>query len=201
MFKVWDVRYEVCLITYDGALCPVDRRRFGATVGHFNQPDQVFTMVTDDGHTFRSVKCGKSAGSGGLHAEGRAHFGDDDTHDSECVRTLYNDLYGYLVSVSATDSAIAVWNPRDGELVAKRTMAHTEMIFCETLPVEITAAGFDPSGGLLVTAAANGSVHMWDPNTAACLNKLQTPSRGRITEVIWLPNKVHKTGVAGRGCG
>lgn len=151
------------------------------------------------GPRFVTVKCGKNAAAGGLHAEGHAYYGDDDSHESACVRTLYNDLYGWLISVSAEDSVIAVWDPHKGELVSKRNMAHTEVVFCETLPVEITAANFDPSGGLLVTVAANGSVCMWDPNTLNCLNKLQTPSRGRIVEVIWLPNKVGMRGF-GRCC-
>lgn len=185
---MWDVRFEVCLMTFNGALCPVDLRRFDAAVGHFNQVNQVFMMVM--GRAFRSVKCGKSTDGAGPHAEGRAHYGDDDSHESACVRTLYNALYGWLISVSAADSVFAVWSPRNGELISKRAMAHSQMVYCETLPVEITAAAFDPSGGLLVTAAANGSVHMWDPNTTACLNKLQTPSHGRISEVVWLPNKV-----------
>lgn len=181
VIKLWDLHRAACLLTYDGAVPPTaaDHYRRWYTA-HFNQLDQVFVMVVGD--AFMSVKCGDTAK--------HDHAVCNDSHDAAVVKTLYNSLFQLLISVSGADSVISVWNLYTGELITRRTLAHSVNRYCKTLPVEITAANFDPSGGLLATGAVNGTIHIWDPNNGTCLNRLQIPSKSRISEIIWLPNKV-----------
>lgn len=181
--KVWDVRgIGACLYTFGDAAAATDafdyRRRVPAL---FNRRESMIAMAVGD--AFVSVKCGKDTDGGSRRVT-------DGSHDTPVTKTMYNRLFRVLISVSGEDSVIAVWNLSTGDLITKRAMAHTRELFGQTLPVEITAANFDASGGLLVTGAVNGTVHLWDPNNGTCLNRLQIPSKCRISEVIWLANKV-----------
>lgn len=184
VIKLWDLSKAACLLTFEGAVPPTaadDHRRW--YTAHFNQLDQVFVMVVGD--VFMLVRCGDTAK--------HVHAICNDSHDAAVVKTLYNSLFRLLISVSGADSVISVWNLYTGELITRRTLAHSMNMYCKTLPVEITAATFDPSGGLLATGAINGTIHMWNPNNGTCLNRLQIPSKSRISEIIWLPNKVYIT--------
>lgn len=189
VIKVWDLRRTTCLLTFTGltvAAEPNNSQQWPFAVMHFNWYDQTIVSVVRDKQSFMTVECTRPLVTD--QEVSRPH--DDKSHDTAVVRTLYNALYQVLISVSSTDSSISVWNLRTGEVIIKWSMAHTEEVYCEVLPVEITVASFDPSGGLLVTGAVNGSVHMWDPNNGVCLNRLRIPSGGRISELFWLPDKV-----------
>ncbi|XP_029341140.1 WD repeat-containing protein on Y chromosome [Acyrthosiphon pisum] len=191
--KVWDLHRNTCLLTFTGltvAAEPNNNENWPFSVMHFNWFDQtIISVVGIDANSFMTVECNKPTVTGQEVSRPR----DDKSHDTPVVRTLYNALYHVLISVSA-DSSISVWNLLTGVVIIKWSMAHTEEVYCEVLPVEITAANFDPSGGLLVTGAANGSIHMWDPNNGKCLTRLRIPSGGRISEVVWLPDKILVTG-------
>ncbi|XP_050062775.1 WD repeat-containing protein on Y chromosome [Aphis gossypii] len=192
--KVWDLRRATCLLTFDGltvAAEPDNSQLWPFAVMHFNWSEQTIVCVANDSGSFMTVECTKPA----VTDQDVSRLHDDKSHETPVVKTLYNALYRVLISTSAADSSISVWNLRTGRVIIKWSMAHTEEVYCEVLPVEITAANFDPSGGLLVTGAVNGSVHMWDPNTGVCLNRLRIPSGGRISEVFWLPNKILVTGL------
>jgi len=189
VMKVWDLRKVTCLLTFSElatAVVTINNQYWPFAVMHFNWYDQNVIIVDKQYKSFVRVECTRLMMTN--QEVFREH--DDKSHDTAVVKTLYNALYQVLISVSATDSSISVWNLRTGTVIVKWSMAHTEEVYCRVLPVEITAANFDPSGGLLVTGAVNGSVHMWDPNNGVCLNQLRIPSRGRISEVFWLPNKV-----------
>lgn len=184
--KVSDVQKHACLLTFEGAVALADSK-LRLSLVHFNQLDQVLVMVV--GNVFVSLKCGKAVDDA-APAQLLENTIVTGSHSEAVVKTMYNSLFRVLISMSAEDSTIIVWNPLTGKSIHKITMAHTEDVYSEILPVEITAASFDPSGGLLVTGAVNGTVHMWDPNTGKCLNQLRIPSNQRISEIIWLPNKV-----------
>ncbi|CAI6355746.1 unnamed protein product [Macrosiphum euphorbiae] len=194
VIKVWDLGRNTCLLTFTGltvAVKPNNSQNWPFPVMHFNWLDQTIISVGGDDMSFITVECSKLTVTD--QEVSRPH--DDKSHETPVVRTLYNSLYQVLISVSATDSSISVWNLRTGDVIIKWSMAHTEEVYSEVLPVEITAANFDPSGGLLVTGAVNGSIHMWDPNNGVCLNRLRIPSGGRISEVFWLPDKILSTGL------
>lgn len=186
--KVWDVQAETWLYTFGDAAqatSAFDYRQWFPAM--FNQADQLLAMAI--GGSIVLVKCGRDATG--------ARRTTDESHDAAVTKTMYSRLYRVLISVSGADSVIVVWNVTTGQPIIKRTMAHTRQLYGQALPVEITAANFDSSGGLLVTGAANGTVHLWDPNNGACLNRLQIPSKCRISDIVWLPDKVTATG----GCG
>lgn len=190
VIKVWDLLRTTCLLTFTGltvAAEPNNSQHWPFALMHFNWFDQTIISVGRDATSFLTVECTRPTVTD--QEVSRSH--DDKSHETSVVRTLYNALYQVLISVSATDSSVSVWNLRTGDVIIKWSMAHTEEVYCEILPVEITAANFDPSGGLLVTGAVNGSIHMWDPNNGVCLNRLRIPSGGRISEVFWLPDKVY----------
>ncbi|XP_050426699.1 WD repeat-containing protein on Y chromosome-like [Adelges cooleyi] len=173
--NVWSVHQGTCLMTYTGLIAL--RPDFKDVSILFNQSNNTLIMGS---RSIVVLPCGENINQ---------MFTDGYSHNAAVVKTLYNKLYRILVSVSA-DSVISVWNLWSGALLHKTPNAHTKQIFGETVPAEITAANFDPSGGLLVTGAENGTIRMWDPTNGTCLNKLSIASRGQISEIIWLPNKV-----------
>lgn len=185
ILKVWDVTTTACLLTYRKMATTLEQsdgfwRQF---VAHFDRSDQVLVVtavaVTDGRAAIASLRCGNVRR--GLVSG---------SHETSVVKAAYNRLFDVLVSVS-TNSEIAVWNLHNGRVIKRIRMAHTQEVYGKMLPVEISAADYDPSGGLLVTGTVNGAVGMWDPvNTGKCLNRLQIPSKSRITEIFWQPNKV-----------
>lgn len=180
--KIWDVfNSDKCLLTFNGATIATKSAGNRYIPFFFNQSDQKIVMPVET--EFVTIKCADTStdNSGVVNSV---------SHDAAVLKTMYCRLFRVLISVSGLDSTIAVWNLFTGQLINKWSMAHTKKVYGEMLPVEITAANFDPSGGLLVTGAVNGTVHMWDFNNATCLNRLQIPSRNRISEIIWMPNKV-----------
>ncbi|XP_050531168.1 WD repeat-containing protein on Y chromosome-like isoform X2 [Daktulosphaira vitifoliae] len=175
IIKVWSVHKGACLMTYTGLTTL--NADYQELCIYFNQKNS--TLIVG-GRTIVVLPCSENIN----HT-----LSDGYSHNAAVTKTMYNKLYRLLISVSA-DAVITVWNPWTGEMILKRTNAHTKLVLGEFVPAEITAANFDPSGGLLVTGSEDGSIRMWDPTNGACLNRLQIASKCQISELIWLPNKV-----------
>lgn len=190
--KMWDVVNSfACLLTFHEVAIMIKTTGLQYFPAYFNQFEQEIVMVIDT--WFETIKCTDNVMNIGVNFPMHSDMDTDnnsDLYNEVVIKTIYCRLFRILISVSPKDSGIAVWNLYTGHLINKWTMAHAKQVYGKTLPVEITAANLDPSGGLLVTGAINGSVHMWDPNTSTCLNRLKIPSRDRISHIIWLPNKV-----------
>lgn len=64
--------------------------------------------------------------------------------------------------------------------------AHTKLLHGENLPIEITAAAFDPGYQRLLTAAHDGTLKVWNFNTGTCLRNMNVGSGQEITSVVWV---------------
>ncbi|KAG5894233.1 hypothetical protein JTB14_002282 [Gonioctena quinquepunctata] len=77
---------------------------------------------------------------------------DGNTHTSCVSVVLYNKLFKTIVTCGL-DSYIIVWDPWNGRRLSVIREAHTVMLHGEIMPVEITAATFDPGYQRLLTGA------------------------------------------------
>lgn len=65
-----------------------------------------------------------------------------------------------------------VWEPWRGTRTRLIKQAHALQRYGRDEPVEITAACFDPPLQLLLTAAANGTLKIWNFNTGICVRNM-----------------------------
>lgn len=65
-------------------------------------------------------------------------------------------------------------------------VAHTRLLHGELIPVEITAACFDPNNQLLLTGARNGSLKVWNFNNGECLRNMNIEHNMEVTGVFWV---------------
>lgn len=68
---------------------------------------------------------------------------DGNTHSLAVTCMLYNPLFK-IVLTCGLDSFIIVWDPWYGRRISVVRNAHTKLLRGEEIPVEITAACFDP---------------------------------------------------------
>ncbi|KAI4460577.1 wd40 repeat domain 95 [Holotrichia oblita] len=68
--------------------------------------------------------------------------------------------------------------------------AHTRTLHGEVLPVEITAATFDPGYQLLLTGAHDGSLKTWNFNTGTCLRNMRIENNCEVTGVVWIKGRI-----------
>lgn len=64
--------------------------------------------------------------------------------------------------------------------------AHTRLLHGERIPVEITAACFDPNHQLLLTGARNGTLKVWNFNNGECLRNMSIEHNMEVTGVFWV---------------
>lgn len=64
--------------------------------------------------------------------------------------------------------------------------AHTRLLHGELIPVEITAACFDPNHQLLLTGARNGTLRVWNFNNGECLRNMNIEHDMEVTGVFWV---------------
>lgn len=184
---LWDVATTDKLITLHVSAALADDPKpqwpIKCLAAHFDQDTVVLAVAV--GRTLVAYKCSEYYGR--LVAE-RSDTGH--SHGAPVVKTMYNSLLNVLVSVSAADSTIVVWNPCTGQPIARRPMAHQREFYGKKIQVEITAATFDPSLGQLATGAADGTIKIWNPSKLTMLKRYQTPTHGRISGMIWTSNGV-----------
>lgn len=114
---------------------------------------------------------------------------DGNTHSMAVSVVLYNPLFK-IIATCGLDSFIIVWDPYDGRRISVVRDAHTKILRGEEIPVEITAACFDPGFHHLLTGAHDGSLKMWNFNTGTCLRNMKIETGCEVTSVLWVKNRM-----------
>lgn len=97
---------------------------------------------------------------------------DGNTHSSGVSVVLYNSLFK-VIATCGLDSYIIIWDPWNGRRMNVIKEAHTRLLHGEIIPVEITAATFDPDNQMLLTGAHDGSLKIWNFNTGTCYRNMK----------------------------
>ncbi|XP_014477253.1 PREDICTED: WD repeat-containing protein on Y chromosome-like [Dinoponera quadriceps] len=118
---------------------------------------------------------------------------DGRTHNKGVSCVLYNQLYSVIVS-TGLDSRIIVWDPWLGHHLRMMTNAHGVIRYGQHVDVEVTAACFDDTEQFLLTGARDGSLKMWNFNTATCIRRTMIDYQCEITSVVWLENRIFCSG-------
>ncbi|XP_045473600.1 WD repeat-containing protein on Y chromosome-like [Harmonia axyridis] len=177
--KVWDVANQVCLQTYLGL--PPELGEYSDLATLYNPESRQWII----GSQMIAI-IPLSPKQDGEHTDGNTHVGGVSV-------VLYNPLYK-LVVTCGLDSYIIVWNPWDGRRMCVVKDAHTKLLHGENLPIEITAAAFDPGYQRLLTAAHDGTLKVWNFNTGTCLRNMNVGSGQEITSVVWVKGRMMAVG-------
>ncbi|VVC93730.1 unnamed protein product [Leptidea sinapis] len=121
------------------------------------------------------------------------HHTDGVTHSRAVARILYNPLFKVIITCGM-DSIIINWDPVTGKRNVLTRDAHTRLLHGELIPVEITAACFDPGYQLLVTGARNGTLKVWNFNTGVCLKEMEIEHMCEVTNCFWIEGRIMAVG-------
>ncbi|XP_022814893.1 WD repeat-containing protein on Y chromosome-like [Spodoptera litura] len=177
--KVWDVLSQVCRQTY------ID---IPAVLGERTPISAVYNPATRE----FILACMKIAvvvldeQLNPLHTDGF-------THSRAVSKVLYNPLFKVIITCG-TDSIIINWNPITGKRNVLIRDAHVRDMHGEQIPVEITAACFDPGYQLLVTGARNGELKVWNFNTGLCLRTMSIEHMCEVTNCFWVEGRILAVG-------
>lgn len=177
--KVWDVPAQVCLQSYLGLPSELGER---SDLTYLYNPDSRQIII---GNLMLAslYLCPLQSGE---HTDGN-------THSLAISCMLYNPLFRVILTCGL-DSFIIVWDPWKGRRISVVKEAHTRMLHGEEIPVEITAATFDPGYQLLLTGAHDGSLKMWDFKTNSCLRNMRIEAGCEVTSVIWVKGRILAVG-------
>lgn len=141
--KVWDLKVQNCLQTY--FMLPSDLGERSDFKTHYNP------------NTREVVICSMKIAVIVVYKKLNPDETDGYTHSSPISTMLYNPLFKFLITC-ALDSSIITWDPFAGTRLLVIRDAHTKIVCCEMIPVEITAATFNPGLHRLLTGARDGTL-------------------------------------------
>ncbi|CAH2236528.1 jg8011 [Pararge aegeria aegeria] len=143
VIKVWDVQGQVCVQTYIDIPSQIGERTPVSAV--YNPATREFILA--------SIKIAVLI----LDEQLNSQHTDGFTHSRAVAKVLYNPLFKVVITCGM-DSIIINWDPVTGKRNVMVCDAHTRLLHGELIPVEITAACFDPGNQLLLTGARNGTL-------------------------------------------
>ncbi|KAI5633166.1 hypothetical protein NE865_14118 [Phthorimaea operculella] len=114
---------------------------------------------------------------------------DGYTHARAVSKILYNTLFKVVVTCGM-DSIIINWDPKTGKRNVMIRDAHTRLLHGEEIPVEITAACFDPGNQALLTGARDGTLKIWNFNNGECKRNMHVERDQEITGVFWIEGRI-----------
>ncbi|KAJ0175384.1 hypothetical protein K1T71_008543 [Dendrolimus kikuchii] len=179
VIKVWDVQGQVCVQTYIDIPPQVGERTPISAV--YNRATREFILA--------AIKIAIIVLDEQLNPEHTDGF----THSRAVSKILYNPLFKVIITCGM-DSIIINWNPVTGKRNAMVRDAHTRLLHGELIPVEITAACFDPGNQLLLTGARNGSLKVWNFNTGLCLRTMFIEDNCEVTNCFWVEGRILAVG-------
>ncbi|KAJ2949922.1 hypothetical protein O0L34_g11240 [Tuta absoluta] len=118
---------------------------------------------------------------------------DGYTHARAVSKILYNTLFKVVVTCGM-DSIIINWDPKTGKRNVMIRDAHTRLLHGEEIPVEITAACFDPGHQALLTGARDGTLKIWNFNNGECKRNMHVGRNQEITGVFWIEGRIFSIG-------
>ncbi|RVE45325.1 hypothetical protein evm_010030 [Chilo suppressalis] len=177
--KVWDVQGHVCLQTY------ID---VPPQVGERTPISAVYNPATRE-YILAAIKIAVLVLDEQLNPEHTDGF----THSRAVAKVLYNPLFKVVITCGM-DSIIINWDPVTGKRNAMVRDAHTRLLHGELIPVEITAACFDPGHQLLLTGARNGTLKVWNFNTGVCLRDMTIEHMCEVTNCFWVEGRILAVG-------
>ncbi|XP_041987733.1 WD repeat-containing protein on Y chromosome isoform X2 [Aricia agestis] len=177
--KVWDLHSQLCVQTYVGV---------PAGVGSHAPLAALYRGCT------RELLLG-GARLARLAVGRREHTDRTDgrTHAKPVAAVLYNPLFRLVITVGM-DSIIINWDVLTGKRNAIVRDAHTWVVQGEVIPVEMTAACFDPAHQLLLTGARDGTLKVWNFNTGECLRKMAIEHMCEVANVFWVEGRILAVG-------
>ncbi|KAG5863407.1 hypothetical protein JTB14_010170 [Gonioctena quinquepunctata] len=111
-----------------------------------------------------------------------------------CCSHHCTDRHINTIVTCGLDSYIIVWDPWNGRRLSVIREAHTVMLHGEIMPVEITAATFDPGYQRLLTGAHDGTLKIWNFNTGTCLRNMKIELWSEVQSVIWVKRRIMAIG-------
>nr|XP_049696246.1 WD repeat-containing protein on Y chromosome isoform X1 [Helicoverpa armigera] len=177
--KVWDVQGQVCIQTY------ID---IPAVVGERTPISAVYNSATRE-FILAAIKIAIVV----LDEQLNPLHTDGFTHSRAVSKVLYNPLFKVILTCGM-DSIIMNWNPVTGKRNVLIRDAHTRLLHGELIPVEITAACFDPGYQLLLTGARNGELKVWNFNTGLCLRTMSIAHMCEVTACFWVEGRILAVG-------
>ncbi|CAG9858410.1 unnamed protein product [Phyllotreta striolata] len=175
--KVWDVAAQELLQTYLGLPLIL-----GENLTSLYNPESRQWIIAS--HLIATIP---------LSPKQSSEHTDGNTHTSGVSVILFNKLFQCIVSCGL-DSYIIVWEPWDGRRLLVIRDAHTVILHGEKLPVEITAATFDPGWQRLLTGAHDGTLKIWNFNTGTCLRNLSIEPFNEVQSVVWVKGRILASG-------
>ncbi|XP_028169405.1 WD repeat-containing protein on Y chromosome [Ostrinia furnacalis] len=179
VIKVWDVQGQQCVQTYIdippqvGERTPISAVYNAATREYILAAIRIAVLVLDE--------------------QLNPQHTDGFTHARAVAKILYNPLFKVVITCGM-DSIIINWDPITGKRNAMVRDAHTRLLHGELIPVEITAACFDPGYQLLVTGARNGTLKVWNFNTGLCLRNMSIEHMCEVTNCFWVEGRILAVG-------
>ncbi|XP_013178307.1 PREDICTED: WD repeat-containing protein on Y chromosome-like isoform X2 [Papilio xuthus] len=177
--KVWDLQAQACLQTYIdvppqiGERTPISAVYNPATRELLLAAVKLAVLVLDEQLN-------------PLHTDGF-------THSRAVSKLLYNPLFKVIITCGM-DSIIINWDPLTGKRNVVMRSAHTRLLHGELVPVEITAACFDPANQLLLTGARDGTLKTWNFNTGVSLRYLEIEHMCEVTSCFWIEGRILAVG-------
>ncbi|XP_052754696.1 WD repeat-containing protein on Y chromosome-like isoform X2 [Galleria mellonella] len=179
VIKVWDVQGQVCVQTY------ID---IPSQIGERTPISAVYNKATRE-LILAAMKIAVLV----LDEQLNPQHTDGFTHSRAVAKILYNPLFKVVITCGM-DSIIINWDPVTGKRNAMVRDAHTRLLHGELIPVEITAACFDPGWQLLVTGARNGTLKVWNFNTGLCLRNMAIEHMCEVTNCFWVEGRILAVG-------
>ncbi|CAG4961709.1 unnamed protein product [Parnassius apollo] len=179
IIKVWDLQSQVCLQTYIDIPSQIGERTPISAV--YNPATREFIMAA-----IKIAVLILDEKLNPLHTDGF-------THSRAVAKVLYNPLFKVVITCGMA-SIIINWDPLTGKRNVVVRRAHTRLVQGELVPVELTAACFDPAYLLLLTGARDGTLKTWNFNTGVCLRKMEIEHMCEVTSCFWVEGRILAVG-------
>ncbi|XP_045768906.1 WD repeat-containing protein on Y chromosome-like [Maniola jurtina] len=179
VIKAWDVQGQVCVQTYIDIPSQIGERTPISAV--YNPATREFILA--------AIKIAVIV----LDEQLNPQHTDGFTHSRAVAKVLYNPLFKVVITCGM-DSIIINWDPVTGKRNVLVRDAHTRLLHGELIPVEITAACFDPGFQLLLTGARNGTLKVWNFNTGLCLRSMEIEHMCEVTNCFWVEGRILAVG-------
>ncbi|KAM4842698.1 EF-hand calcium-binding domain-containing protein 8 [Thomomys bottae] len=171
--RVWDLQDYDCLQSFGGKMFALGNCAITSAYLHRND-----TLVC----TTYSIGILK----GYLENEEPIKAGAMTTHTTPLCGVLYSKILKQVVS-GCLSGTVNVWDVKTGRKKMEFSVTSTQ-------PVELTAMALDESGRCLLTGLRDGTMRMWNYNTAECLLTFPNPDQVEITGIVHMSKGFYVSG-------